>query len=638
MAQESKDLRSRHAIDLASPDFQKVRRDFKVERDAINKDARTVELSFASELPVERWFGMEVLSMEPGACDLSRLNNGGAVLVNHCVEDQVGVVEKAWIDSATRKARALVKFSQSEDGQEIFTDIVDGIRSLVSVGYVVRKMVLQSVDGEVETHRVTDWMPFEVSIVSVPADPSVGVGRSLTPEGKPQAQPAPTVKPIISRTIMADTPSTPAVSVVADLAAERSRVSDINKSADVIAGNHPSKRAEIIAASRQFIENGGTVDAFARSVLETVLKTEAQTAPATRQEPAIIGMSQRDLKRYSILKAIRAKAEGRPLDGLERECSDEVAKKLERQPLGFFLPDDVTADVYAKRRSERTLYAGNAVDGGYTVPSELMASEFVDYLRNNSRVVELGARMIGGLQGEVAIPRQLTGTTAYWVSETGSITASSATFGQIVSRPRRLGTSVPYSKQFLAQSSLSAESFVINDSDKSLAVELDRVAIAGAGGAEPLGILNMASGDRSTSVTFSTSPTWAKYLEFFTNVANNNAILGTPAYLTTPASAVKAMTIAKFTNTATPIWADDKVGAFKAAWSTNFPSSGTLNQVIFGDFSQVLFLEWAGRDVIVDPYGTNATSGTVTVTIQRLIDCIVRRGKSFAISSDSGAQ
>ena len=645
MASAAKSLRSKHQIDLGTEEFRAMRRDFTVEREGINKEARTVDLSFASEQPVDRWFGREILDIAAGSCDLTRLNNGGAVLVNHDWDGQVGVVTKAWIDAGTKKARATVKFSRTQAGEDIFTDIQDGIRSLVSVGYVVRKMVLASMDGDVETHRVTDWLPFEISIVSVPADSSVGVGRSQTEPSKPAERQAPAI--ITSKSTSMTDEEKRAQEAAAELAKnhatearskERARIAELNTTADSLATRHPQHKDALLALARKCGETGDDVNAFNRSVLADILKTDDKAAPGLRQGDALVGLNGKDRKRYSIMRAIQAKMEGRALDGLERECSDELTKKLGRSPIGFFLPDEIVADAWGQRkREERTLLAGNAVDGGYTVPSELMTSEFVEYLRNNTRIIELGGRFIGGLQGDVSIPRQLTGASAYWVSETGAITGSGATFGQIVAKPRRIGTSVPYSKQFLAQSSLGAEAFVVNDSDKATAVELDRVAISGAGVAEPLGILNLASGDRSTSVTFGGAATWPKYLEFFSNVAANNALLGSPAYLTTPASAAKAMGIPKFSNTATPIWADDKVGTFRALWSTQFPTSGTLNQVIFGDFSQVIYLEWAGRDVIVDPYGTNATNGTVTVTIQRLIDMVIRRGKSFAISSDTGA-
>ena len=639
MAKKPTELRSKHAIDLGADEFRAMHRTFTVEREGIDKEARTVEMSFASETPVDRWFGREILDITDKSVDLTRLNSGGALLLNHEWDEQVGVVTKAYIDGATKKARAVVKFSRSECGEEIFQDVIDGIRSLVSVGYVVRKMVLASVEGDVETHRVTDWLPFEISIVSVPADNSVGIGRSQSKETtKPAVAPAPAI--ITSRQMPTEQDLKPAPTAAEGAAAERSRVTELNKTADGLASRHPKHKDAFMALARKCVETGDNVDAFNRSVLADILKTGDNLTPATQQRGDGLELPAKDIRRYSVLRAIRAKMNGGPLDGLERECSDEIAKKLERQPTGFFLPDAVVADTYQKRimsqgSEKRTLLAGNAVDGGYTVASEILTSEFMKLLRNNTRVVDLGARFISGLTGDVSIPRQLTGASVAWVSETGSISSSSATFGQVVGKPRRVGSSVPYSKQFLAQSSLDAEAFVVEDSDMAMAVELDRVAIDGTGGSQPLGILNLSSGDLGGTVTFSGAPTWAKYLEFFSDLATANSLLGTPGYLSTPASAAKAMSIPKFSNTATPIWDNDRVGAFRALWSTNFPSG---DKVIFGDFSQVLFLEWAGRDVIVDPYGTNATSGTVTVTIQRLIDMVIRRSASFDISTDSGAQ
>lgn len=633
------ELVTRHKIDLKDKQFQEAKRDFKVERDGIDKEARTVELSFASGQPVDRWFGREVLEISEDACDMSRLKDGGAVLVNHDWDSQVGVVLKSWVDATTKKARCLVKFSRSEAGEEIFQDIVDGIRSLVSVGYIVRKMVLQSVEGDVETHRVTDWLPYEVSIVSVPADTSVGVGRSQPKEEKkPATEPAATIETKTNSRKMSDENKT-TVTTTVDFSAERQRVADLNKTASQLATRHPQHKESFFELARKCAETGDTVDAFNRTVLADILKTEPAT-PATRQGDAKAGLNEKDTRRYSVGRAIRLAMEGKSIDGLEGECNAELTRKLERQPKGFFLPDEVVARDYRDmKRGERANYAGNGPDGGYTVGNDILASEFVEFLRNNAVVAGLGARYISGLVGDVTIPRQVTGASAYWVSETGSITQSSATFGQIVGKPRRVGTSVPYSKQFLAQSSLSAESFITSDSDAAIALELDRVALRGIGGAEPLGIANMATADRSTSVTFGAAPTWAKYLEFMSSVAASNSLTGSPAYVASVASAVKAMTVPKFTSGVEGIWVNDMVGTFRAKWTTQLLTSATpvANMVIFGDWSQVLYLEWAGRDVVVDPY-SGKKEGTVEVTIQRLIDVVIRRGKSFAISSDSGAQ
>ncbi len=144
----------------------------------INKDDRTVELSFSSEDPYERYFGIEILDHEKSSVDLKRLNSGGALLLDHNPGKQIGVIEKSIIDETDKKGRAVVRFSRSDLGEEIYQDVLDGIRKNVSVGYRVNKMVLEEETDDKEIYRVTKWMPLEVSIVPVPADITVGVGRS----------------------------------------------------------------------------------------------------------------------------------------------------------------------------------------------------------------------------------------------------------------------------------------------------------------------------------------------------------------------------------------------------------------------------------------------------------------------------
>lgn len=152
-------------------------RTFELDRAAMDEEKRTIELSFSSEHPVERWFGVEILDHSPSSVDLSRLNAGAPLLVNHDTRAQCGVVERAEVREG--KGYAKVRFSRSACGEEIFQDVKDGIRRLVSVGYRLmdNKLVEQSeVEGK-ETYRFKRWQPYEVSIVPVPADPTVGVGR-----------------------------------------------------------------------------------------------------------------------------------------------------------------------------------------------------------------------------------------------------------------------------------------------------------------------------------------------------------------------------------------------------------------------------------------------------------------------------
>ena len=154
-------------------------RSFAVDRSAVSEETRTVELAFSSEAPYERYWGIEVLDHTQTSIRLGRLTAGGPLLMDHDSRDHIGVIESVQI-GADRVGRAVVRFGKSARAEEVFRDVVDGIRRNVSVGYVIHKaqLVETGKDGSADTYRVTDWEPFEVSLVSVPADPSVGVGRA----------------------------------------------------------------------------------------------------------------------------------------------------------------------------------------------------------------------------------------------------------------------------------------------------------------------------------------------------------------------------------------------------------------------------------------------------------------------------
>jgi len=168
--------------------MQPMTRSFDLVRASVDADARTVEMDFSSEAPVDRWFGREVLDHKSASVRLDRLNNKAPLLLDHDSRNQIGVVESASIKSG--KGRALVRFSKSPAGEAIFQDVLDGIRNKVSVGYRVHKMTLSesAKNGNKDTYRVDDWEPFEVSVVSIPADDSVGVRDAASIFGLRAAQ------------------------------------------------------------------------------------------------------------------------------------------------------------------------------------------------------------------------------------------------------------------------------------------------------------------------------------------------------------------------------------------------------------------------------------------------------------------
>lgn len=153
---------------------------FSIERGSVSEDARTVNLAFASDKPVDQWFGPLSLSISRKAMRPTRLESGAPLLMDHNPADHVGVVERYSLDRGV--ARATVRFGESVRAQEVFHDVKTGIRQNVSVGFLVHKIDVVKENGKPDIYRSDDWEPYEISIVSVPADISVGVGRNMKQE------------------------------------------------------------------------------------------------------------------------------------------------------------------------------------------------------------------------------------------------------------------------------------------------------------------------------------------------------------------------------------------------------------------------------------------------------------------------
>lgn len=156
------------------------------ETEGENSESRTIELSFSSETPVRRWFGDEILLHDSGAVDLSRLQEIGVVLFNHDSDKPIGAVLSVELDEAERRCKATITLDTDEQSDLIYQKIRSGTLKGVSVGYrILEYMELEanevSSDGRFTGPATiaTRWEPYEISIVSVPADADVGVGRQI---------------------------------------------------------------------------------------------------------------------------------------------------------------------------------------------------------------------------------------------------------------------------------------------------------------------------------------------------------------------------------------------------------------------------------------------------------------------------
>lgn len=161
---------------------RELRRFCTLERAEGEANERVFRISFSSETPVDRFWGKEILDHSPSAVDLTRLNEIGCVLYNHDRDKVIGKVNRAWIEDG--RGLAEIEFDTDAESEIIFQKVRSGTLKGVSVGYQIASTE-EVQPGQTSTDgRFTGpceiarrWWPLEVSIVSVPADETVGVGR-----------------------------------------------------------------------------------------------------------------------------------------------------------------------------------------------------------------------------------------------------------------------------------------------------------------------------------------------------------------------------------------------------------------------------------------------------------------------------
>lgn len=673
---------------------QELHREFELDRAAINEQSRTVELSFSSEAEVERWFGIEILDHSASAVRLGRLRNGGALLMDHDPRDQIGVVESVRIDSKDKRGRATVRFGRSARAQEIFQDVVDGIRRLVSVGYRVHRTETTERPGGVELVRVTDWEPFEISLVSIPADDSVGVGRSeqqpaerntnppnntmnrdqiiaalrargisfdenattealrallpadagnapapSAPQPAPAAQrsaepPAPAPTP--TATITREAPPAPSDHGQNAVVAERQRVAGINAIADQMRSNGVQ-----IDASRA-IADGTAVDAFQRTAFDELLR---QRGGADYQPGHGSGLSrgeQRDMSRFSIARGIQLIASNRALDGIEREMHEEAIREASLFGLGISGQFAVPMMALQTGRRDMTATGGTGGDqGGNTIVTTQGA--LIELLYNKLTLRGLGTQFLTNLQGNFSLPKLATGTAPAKAAENAALGESSPTTSLVNFSPKRAGRFVEYSKQLVMQSPLAWESILRGDLSTMLAVLMETAAINGGGTNEPTGILQTSGIGSVAGGTNGLALTRANAIKLKTAVAVANADMGSLGFLTNPSVRGKAQETPIDSGSGLFLWKEDRDDMFmgyKAGVTNNVPSTldkgtstGVCSAMIFGNFSDSILCQWGGIDFTVNPY-IKDTEGLIRITADCFYDFGVRRPQSFAAIKD----
>jgi HK97 family phage major capsid protein/HK97 family phage prohead protease len=625
---------------------------------ALDEEKRTVELAFSSETEVERWFGIEVLDHKPGAMRTARLEGGAALLVNHDWDDQIGVVESVTL-GADRKGRAVVRFGRGARASEVFQDVIDNIRRHVSVGYSIHKVEFEERSGLADMARVTDWEPHEISIVSVPADVSVGVGRSKEP--LPAAHNGadgenPDINSITSPTIRSAQMN---VKILRDEKGNlvRAKVDENDKIVEVLemlerAGTaHAEARnagvqAEqarvkaIMDMGRQygnpdlastFASEGKKPEDFQRALLDAMHGQRAKSLEDSgtgARELGSIGMADGEVRQYSFLKAVRALAN--PTDrraqeaaAFEFEASRAAAENMPREVEGLVVPPDVL------RRALNTSTTGTAGGdtGGNVVDTTLMTSSFIDLLRSRTVAMRLGTSM-AGLVGNFDIPKQTDSASGYWIGEDGDAPEDILGLGQIGLAPKTVAAMSEITRRMLMQSSMDVEALVRSDLATALALTIDKAFFYGTGSAsQPQGITNTA-GINAAQFAAVGAPTYAEIVQMESEIASDNADVNSMAYVMPSGMRGKLKTTEKFGGSnGMPIW---EPGNSVNGYGTEVTNQIEPGDIIFGNFADALIGMWGGLELTTDPY-THSSKGRLRIVAMQDVDMVLRRIESFCL-------
>ena len=579
-----------------------ISRAVSADKKVIDVDDRRVQIAVSSEEPVERGYGNEVLDHSERSIDLSFLNSGRApLLLDHDPRQQIGVVESVTLDGSARRLRATVRFGKNGLAKDVFDDVADGIRSNISVGYQVNKL---EQDGK-GSYRAVDWLPMEVSVVSIPADRTVGVGRSADDD-------------LQHRT----TNSTPQKeATMSDIDIEAVKAEAVRAAAKdhaeiyALGGKHQQRDM-----AEKAIAEGRTLAEFRGELLNVI-----GNKPLDNTE---IGLAPKEVRRFSLLKAIRAHAN--PTDraaqqaaAFELEASAAASEAYGREAQGIMIPNEVL-----RSWAVRDL---NTTDDAAVIADDFRGGSFIDVLRNQSSVMQAGATMLSGLSGNVKIPKKTAASSASWIStEGGASSESEPTLGQVTMSPKTLGAFTDITRLMMMQSSLDIEALVRNDLSTAIALAIDLGALAGSGASgQPTGVKN-TSGINAPTNFAAANPTFAEVVAMETAVAEDNALSGNLAYIA-PAGMYGALkTTAKDAGSGQFVVGPD---GNMNGYNTIVSNQVTAGDLYFGNFADLLIGMYGGLDIVVDPY-TSSTSGTVRIVALQTCDVAVRHAVSFAFNND----
>lgn len=617
-----------------------------------DQDSSVIRFPVASDTPIQRWYGQEILSHKPGAMVMGERQKTLPLLFNHNRDKLLGVVEK--LDQDEHRTYATVRFSSSEEGQKAKAMVDERVLVNCSFQYEILDYdMVRGEDPDDDQLIATSWEIYEVSLVTIPADSNVGVYRDFETNLKENKMAIRGQEK--SENKVNDSEQQERENVREAAIAEARRV-EVER--EKVRQDERQRIENIYSLCRQFniedserenmIRSNETIENIRSHVLDLLGKRSVSpVGVASREISEDIGLTAAERSNFNLVRALNAALTGDwSKAGFEREVSQTLAKRSGRETTGFFMPSDVTM----QRDTTPGYFVGQPTQGGNLVATDLRSGSFIDLLRAKAMVTRMGATVISGLVGNVEIPRQTGASTTYWLAEKGDPTESNATFDKVSLKPKTIGALSSVSRNLLLQSSMNVEAFVRNELAVSLALGIDLAALCGTGtNNQPTGIANMSGICTVEGGTNGGSLTFDKLIDMETQVATANADVTNMYYL---CNAATIGFLKKIKNTSGDyIWKPiteavrngfpGEVNGYAVGRSNQVRSGlekGTSNnchEIYFGNWADLLIGEWGFLEIDVNRYGDAWKSGGVEIRALQTIDIAVRHPKSFCLFSDA---
>ncbi|MDF2784211.1 MAG: hypothetical protein K0S95_746 [Pantoea eucrina] len=570
-------------------------------------DNREVQIAFSSEAPVIRCINgkdyNEILLHTAESVDLSRLNNGAALLFNHNFDQHIGCVEDASIDP-DKVGRALVRFSSTHMGEEKYQMVLEGTLRKVSVGYEIKDY---QIDGD--NLLVTRWAPYEISMVSVPADDLIGVGRSLddavsTDEGIEKAE------------------------------------EEFNQVVVKTVGNKDSSLIE--EDVKESIE-AISVAVEPNEVISAEIKTESTELININEEQRIAEL--KGMARVLKLDVAEAIANGISIEEFKRQIKQSIKDDNNIMENKFSLQNslrvmsNLDADIEGFEMGARgvkvpasSLRAVNTNTGANLIQETIAYDSYIDILRANSVLAKFPLTVISGLEGEgkLSLPALNSDfTDAFgFVQEDGTSPEATPAFGKVTLEPTDFTGSV-YLTRIMMKSSSAAERYTTDAMIKGSASQLEKHVLANV-----VSEAVIAGNNADVAVIDFDAVVNAMGVLGSKNVASNSivAVMSPKTRAALRKQVIKGNTAAKFLVEGQ---GDNQLlaGEIPVIESTLVED----NKVILGDFSQIVIAQW-GSDVELDRDNTTSRNrGGLYLRIWATMDTKVARADAFYVLSMTGS-